>query len=443
MKLTAVALALVATTPLLLAPARARAQAVGGEPSADATVDLGTVPVTGAAAAELPRLAVMSLVTRSDAETTLQLVVRGDLDRAGAWSVLADGDGAPGPLFADAPFDPAPWRAKGVSVVVRTTATALPGDRVELAAQAFFPARGKAPAFEHRVAVEIAATRTAAHRASDALLRALTGRAGGFASEMVFGARVGSGRQVFAIDADGFHLHAVSPEGATAVAPALGPGGEVFYGLSRDRSPFDLVRGPSATRVPLPWPGSVLGVAFSPDRARIAVAVASDATSVVYTGAPDLARLEPSSTALLATHPALGPGGHLAYVAGGQAGQRIYVDGKAISPPGYSAAAPAFCDGPDGLAVVYAVRVGRDSDLFRSDLRGGGLTRLTQGQGSNAYPACSPDGRLLAYFSTRAGDKGPGLYVVPLASPGRSRRISSEVGESLRWEALPDESTPR
>jgi hypothetical protein len=44
---------------------------------------------------------------------------------------------------------------------------------------------------------------------------------------------------------------------------------------------------------------------------------------------------------------------------------------------------------------------------------------------------------LLAFFSTRKTDKGPGLYVVPLANVSRARRISSEVGESLRWEALP------
>jgi hypothetical protein len=44
---------------------------------------------------------------------------------------------------------------------------------------------------------------------------------------------------------------------------------------------------------------------------------------------------------------------------------------------------------------------------------------------------------LLAFFSTRKSDKGPGLYVVPLAGVWRARRISTELGESLRWDALP------
>ena len=145
----------------------------------------------------------------------------------------------------------------------------------------------------------------------------------------------------------------------------------------------------------------------------------------------------PISTAPLANHPVFGPGGKMAYVAGGTQGQRVYVEGKAISPAGFNASAPTFCDTPNGLLVVFTVGVGKGANLVATDVRGGNLMRLTQGQGANAYPACSPDGRLLAFFSTRKSDSGPGLYVVPIASVWRSRRISSELGESLHWAALP------
>ena len=87
--------------------------------------------------------------------------------------------------------------------------------------------------------------------------------------------------------------------------------------------------------------------------------------------------------------------------------------------------------------VVFTVGVGNGADLVSTDTRGGNITRITQNQGANSYPACSPDGRLLAFFSTRKSDKGPGLYVVPIAGVWRARRISSELGESLRWESLP------
>ena len=58
------------------------------------------------------------------------------------------------------------------------------------------------------------------------------------------------------------------------------------------------------------------------------------------------------------------------------------------------------------------------------------MKRLTQDQGSNTYPACSPDGRQVAFFSSRSGG---GLYVSnPLGQ--NQQKISTATGESLRWE---------
>ena len=65
---------------------------------------------------------------------------------------------------------------------------------------------------------------------------------------------------------------------------------------------------------------------------------------------------------------------------------------------------------------------------------GRGMTRLTQNQGSNSAPACSPDGRMLAFFSTRS--KAPGMYMMSLKR-FKTQKLSSQHGESLRWAALP------
>lgn len=399
---------------------------------------LGTVDVTGSAAASLPKLGVVPVITQTDADTTLQLVVKGDLDRSGQFDVLTDDQAPSGLYLHDSAVDLAPWRAKGVDTVVKVVATKLPSGKYELVANAWLAASPKKePAFTKRWEVEANKVRENAHRVSDALLAALTGRPGGFASHMVYSARVGRNAQVFAIDADGFDLHAASPAGQTALAPSFGPDDEIWYALSRDFGPFRLVRGAEATAVPLPVAGSVMGLAFTPDRKKLAVAVADEGTAKIYVGGADGSDVAPISTAPLANHPVFGPGGKIAYVAGGTAGQRVYVDGKAISPAGFNASAPAFCDTPNGLMVVFAVGVGNGADIVATDVRGGGITRITQNQGANSYPACSPDGRLIAFFSTRKHDKGPGLYVVPLTAPWRSRRISSELGESLRWDALP------
>jgi TolB protein len=399
---------------------------------------LGTLDVNGGAtAAPLPKLAVMPVVTTNDADTTLQLVVKKDLDLSGQFDVVDDSAAPPGLYLHDTPVDVTTWRGRGIEVLVRVIANKLSSGKIELLGGAYFIGRGSAPVFETRIETAAPGVRTASHRMTDALLGALTGRPGGFASHMAYSARVARNRQIFGIDADGFNLHTLSVDGETAIAPAFGPGGEIYYASSRDMSPFRLVRGRGAKPLPIGVAGSIFGVAFSADHGQMALSIAADGTSRIYVGHADGSGLSAISTASLANHPVFGPGGKLAYVAGGTSGQRVFVDGKPISPAGFNASAPTFCETPDGLIVVFTVGIGSGADLVSTDTRGGGIKRITQNQGANSYPACSPDGRLLAFFSTRKSDSGPGLYIVPLSALYRVRRISSETGDSLRWEALP------
>lgn len=427
--------------------ARTEAQSEGA-PSASVVPNaddvLGTVDVTGSAGESyLPKLGVVPVISQSDADTTLQLVVRGDLDRSGQFEVLSDDDVPSGLYLHDSPLDLGPWRAKGIETVVKVVAKAREGKKIELVATVFMAASHRSePVFEHRIETAPSQLRADAHRMSDALLAALTGRPGGFASRMIYTARVGRHSQVFTIDADGFDLKPQSPSGQTAITPSYGPSEDVYYAFSRNYGPFKLAKGRDAQILPLEVEGSLMGLAFSPDRKKLALSVAAGGTSQIFVGNADGSGLAPASKEVLANHPVFGPSGKLAYVAGGTAGQRVYVDGKAISPAGFNASAPAFCDTPNGLMVVFTVAIGKGMmDIVATNARGGELRRLTQNQGSNSYPACSPDGRLIAFFSTRKSDKGPGLYVVPLAAPRRARRISSELGESLRWDPLPARET--
>jgi TolB protein len=147
-----------------------------------------------------------------------------------------------------------------------------------------------------------------------------------------------------------------------------------------------------------------------------------------------------ASTTEIAVHPTFSPSGKLAWVGGNPSdrshgSQRIYVDGKPVSPAGFGATSPAFCDTEDGVRLIYAVSIGNSRyDLVMADEMGRGSARLTQNQGSNTYPACSPDGRLLAFFSTRK--EQPGMYMMSLKR-FTTLQVTSKIGESLRWAALP------
>jgi TolB protein len=441
---------------------------------------LGTIDVNGSGQGlpPLPKMAIVPIITTGAADSVVNLVVRRDMELSGQFEVLDENAAPAGPFTHTSPLDLAAWRSRGAEYVLRVFAQPAANDsaKTELIGDAYLtPSTAQAAAEKAHIAAlgEAAATppeskpafhavvptatveiRAASHRLVDQLLGGLTGRPGGFASEMAYVEKVGRWRRVFAIDADGFNLRAIGPIDATALSPAFGPGHQLFYALSTNYSPFRLVFGPKATPVPLAVPGSILGLALNADRARMALTVMDQGESRLWVG--DAGKLQPMTSPPFANHPTFGPLGKVAYVAGSPV-QRIYIDNKPISPPGFMASAPVFCDTPQGLLVVYAVGVGTGADIIATDTNGGNIRRLTQHEGANTYAACSPDGRLVAFFSTGkqrvahtadqsavAGAKdntGAGLFIMPILRPWLAKKISSEVGEALRWEPLPAAAT--
>jgi TolB protein len=445
---------------LAIAP-RARADTPAGADQPDDSV-LGTVEVNGSAGGlmPLPKMAIVPLLVTGQADSIVNLVVRRDMDLSGQFDVLDENAAPAGPFTHTSPLDLAGFREKGAEYVVRVFSRAAADDssKTELVGEAYLtptdaqlaaqkaqaspdaPPPAETPAFRTMIPTATTEIRAASHRLVDRILGALTGRPGGFASEMAYAEKVGRWRRVFAIDADGFDLRSIGPPSATALSPAFGPGNNVFYALSTDYSPFHVVFGPDAVPVPMVIPGSVMGLAFSADRNTMALTVMDAGQSRLWIG--ERGNLNPAPSPPFANHPVFGPVGRIAMV-GGSPVQRVYVNGKAISPSGFMASAPVFCDTPQGLLVIYTVGVGAEADIIVTDTSGGGLHRLTQHEGANTYAACSPDGRLVSFFSTgkkvqggKAGT-GAGLFVMPIQRPWLAKKISDEVGESLRWEPLP------
>jgi TolB protein len=408
--------------------------------SADETV-LGEIPVTGSSAEHVVKLAILPSLAADMEDVVVRGVVRRDLELSGLFEVLPDGKAPPGLYGFDDSVDVPAWRNVGAEVIVKVAARKRSPKAIDVLGIAYFLNVGKEPVYQKTLNVPPDQVRVTAHRITDALLGALTGRAGGFASHMTYTAAWGKSRRVLTMDADGHDLMPQSADGDTAIAPTWGPGGVLFYSLSHQYAPFALMRGTgnAPTRVDVPFKSSVYSVAFDKDNRRMAMAVAQNLGSALYVGNADGTGIQKVSTTEIATHPAWSPSGKLAWVGGGgkNGTQRIYVEGKPVSPSGFAASAPAFCDTEDGIRLVFTVSVGGDrQDLVMTNEKGGGITRLTQNQGSNTYPACSSDGRLLAFFSTRKSGAGAGLYILSLKR-WTSQRLSSQLGESLRWAPLP------
>jgi len=423
-------------------PASAQTPAPAAAPAAPAQDEtaLGELLVTGHKQDKLPRIAILPSLASDLEDVIVRSVVRRDIELTGLFELIPDSKAPTGLYSFDEPVDVPEWQKLGAEAIVKVAARPK-GKQAEVFGLAYFLNVGKEPVFQKKITVDKADVRVTAHRITDALLGALTGRPGGFASQLAFAARWTKNQRVFRLDADGQSLTPLTDAADFAVAPTWGKDGSLFFASSHDYSPFALfsLTGGTVKPVSLPFKTSVYGVAFSKDHSKMAVAVAEGGKSTIYVGLADGTGMTKASTTDLATHPVFSPSGKLAWIGGDatHGSQRVYVDGKAVSPSGFGASAPTFCDTEDGVRLIYSVGVGNDQrDLVMSDDQGRGTSRLTQGQGSNTYPACSPDGRLLAFFSTRKDQ--PGIYMMSLKR-FTTQLLTSKVGESLRWAALPPE----
>ena len=449
MRLTSWTLPLVAVCSLFLTEARAEPSSVAA-PSAPAQAApapadkpkdlLGNMVVVAAATRSLPKIGVVPSLSPDLEDVTLRSVIRRDLDLSGEFELLSDDDAPDSLYLSDSPVDTKAWSKKGVEGVVRVSAKRADdkGTSIELVGQAFLVKSGATPVFEKKTTVLAATLRTASHRMADALIGALTGTNGGFASRLTFASGTGKLRRAYVIDADGFGARGVSPDTETAIAPAFGKDEELFWAGSKNNGEYRL-RSETGKDHPLAFPGSVYGVAFSKDRSKVAVSIGTLGFIKLYSG-PDLDHLTAASTAPFAMEPTFTPGGKVAFVGLGQSGQRVFVDDKPVTPDGVFAMSPTFCNHPDGMKLVFAAGPSTDTDLFSTGEQGGSIVRLTQDQGKNSSPACSPDGRMIAFFSTRKTGEGPGLYVMR-ADGLRAKRISPLQGDSLRWDPLPAASS--
>jgi TolB protein len=327
---------------------------------------LGEFLVTGTVKEHVTRLAVLPSLSTDLSDVIVRSVVRRDFELTGMFDVIPDAKAPPGTYEFGEPVDIDAWKKVRAEVIVKVRARPRSQGKIEVLGLAYFLDIGKNPVYQKKLVVDASQARVTAHRLTDALLGAITGRPGGFASHFTFSSRWVTASRIFVMDADGDGMKPVTNEVDTALAPAWGPQGSVYYVVSRDYSPFELFRVSgelyqTVQRVALPFRESIYGVQFNADYTKLALVVTNQRGSSLWVGRADATDFVQRSSTEVATHPAWSPSGSLAWIGGNtetRGPHRVYVDGIAVSPPGFTADAPAFCNTEDGIRLIYSVAVG-------------------------------------------------------------------------------------
>jgi TolB protein len=377
----------------------------------------------------LPKIAVLS---PPDGQTFLHDLLERDLELSGEFDVLEIDQ----TIGFDNPFDATPYKNLGLEAVLTANVRERDDGRIELAVRLFLPSVGDLAAWSSVSATDQAEHRLAAHRLSDDIIGVLTGTDGPFASRLVLVRTEGKTRRAYVVDADGDGLTPVSPDEHLVVTATLDRDARPHWAASRRNGRYRLYRDGQLEPISVNPAGSIYGIAFAPNGTDVAMAIASNEDIQVFVGALGADALVARSNVDLALTPTFTSDGRVVYAGTRGKRRRVYVEAKSVSPKEVSASNPTVCDHPDGQILVYAVGLDKNTDLVASKLDGGDMNRLTWGSGRNFAPSCSPDGRLLAFFSTRTNDDGPGLYLMRVDGR-RPKRINAAVGDVLAWARIP------
>jgi TolB protein len=420
-------------SPPAPAPSPARADPEQIDPDLDLAEDdlLGELVVEAKRRGELvlPKIAVLA---PPDGNTSFlhELLAR-DLDLSGEFELVA----VDRTMAFDDPFDAPAFVELGLEAVVTANLDRRSDGRFDLAVRVYLPAVGELAAWSKTITVSASDGRLVGHRLADSVIGALTGIDGPFASRLVLVRTEGNERHAYLVDPDGKGLTRLSADDQLVVTATLDRDAQPYWAASRKSGAYKLYRAGEPGPLPIDPGGSIYGIAFAPNDAGVALAVATDDRIQVFTGASLVDTLVARTKVEFALSPTFTADGRLVYSGARKDLRRIYVGTKPVSMPELSAASPTVCNHPDGPRLIYAVGNGKQTDLVASDLDGSRLSRLTW-RGRNLAPACSPDGRLIAFFSTRKQDEGPGLYLMR-TDGRRPKRVHAALGDVLVWARVP------
>jgi TolB protein len=391
--------------------ARAQAPAAGGAASSD---DLPTIRITPAGT-DLFRLALPRAVGDGDTAGALDTETR-DLDISGIFHLL-DPASFPADLQKEGMgFSSALWSQVGAQGVAKIKVGRAASGAAQIDGALYVIGRGEGPVLSHTY--KGSDVHDAVHQFANEIVGYFTGQPGIFGSRIAVALTGGKSREILTMDMDGSHTTVVTKMGSDCLLPAFSPGGGEIAFTSYLRGNPDLwvvSAGGGRARRLSKQPGLNTGAAWTPSGGSIALTMSYEGNAEIYriSASDGVIQTKLTINSAIDSSPSYSPdGSQIAFVSSRSGSPQIFVmpstggagNAKRVTYQGKYNQTPRWNPRADKPQIAFT---GRDErgvfDIFILDMKTGKIDRVTQNRGSNMDPTWSPDGRLLAYVSSRGG----------------------------------------
>jgi TolB protein len=337
-------------------------------------------------------------------------------------------------------IEPARWKNVGAYGVIKTSVT-VSGGNATLEFKLFEVEKGAQPVLERRYSGPVRDARKLVHRWCNEVVRYFTGEPGFFGTQMTFTAN----KKIYVMDFDGNGAYTVTNNSAINLLPSLSPSGREVAFTSYMRGNPDLYvvgTGGGRPRRVSKHNGMNTGAEWSPDGSRFAITLSRDGNAEIYliNSADGTIDRRLTNNRYIDTSPAFSSDGkEIAFVSNRNGSPQIFVMGadgsnqRQVSMIGNWNQTPAWSPRKGVRILAYTARddVSSRFDIITHDLDTGKLTRITQNQGNNEEPSWAPNGRVLAFSSSRSG--APGIYLANADGTGQQHRVYRGSGTSVDW----------
>ena len=326
------------------------------------------------------------------------------------------------------------WDQRGALVVIRGSVS-VQGANLSLDVKMHDTASGDV-IWKQAFNFPLASFRAAAHRVSDEIVKRFTGESGIASSKIVFANDGTKSKEIYIADYDGYNVKKLTNDKKINILPKFNPDGTGFIYTSYLYNNPDLyfldLKNNKRSAVSK-FQGLNTAGNFSPDGKQIVLTLSRSIYPSLYLidlKGNIVRRL--TDGAYIDTSPSFSPNGNeIVFISDRPGFPQLYImnfEGGNVR----RLTTTGFCDSPAwsprGDKIVFTMRQARNNfDLYVYDLPTAKITRLTNAQGSNENPVWSPDGRFLAFSSTRSGIRE--IYVMAIDGSG-VRKLANLSGAS-------------